>query len=287
LTGNGDAEHNDGYARTLDKTIDLIIQRRYEEASRFLNVAEAMRPEIADTGDEGRLTTFNAIKSQRQPIGRQFRPDLRAAALKPVVEIGHAISLIQNRQEEAALRTNTELKVFEKYYVDAMACLNVRDYIGALRNLDFSLSVAETEPDKRKAVVTKALVYLAWDNPPQAFATINEDQFRDQHQRPVSLLDLEKNLLDALSLFIISYVFYSVKRIDKAKEYLSDSKSAGIAPRFENYLMGLIYLEDKDSNQNEALSFFNIATNSDPNFSDAYNGIAVVLAQKGQLSEAD
>jgi Flp pilus assembly protein TadD, contains TPR repeats len=100
------------------------------------------------------------------------------------------------------------------------------------------------------------------------------------------LLDLEKNLLDALSLFIISYVFYSVKRIDKAKEYLSDSKSAGIAPRFENYLMGLIYLEDRDSNQNEALSCFNIATNSDPNFSDAYNGIAVVLAQKGQLSEA-
>jgi len=93
-------------------------------------------------------------------------------------------------------------------------------------------------------------------------------------------------LLDALSLFIISYVFYSVKRIDKAKEYLSDSKSAGIAPRFENYLMGLIYLEDRDSNQNEALSCFNIATNSDPNFSDAYNGIAVVLAQKGQLSEA-
>jgi len=274
----------DDSENALQTTVELLSEGRYDEASTILDVIRVAAPNVVQGNRNDRLTSVKAVMSLKAPAD----PKSKALALRPLASIGQAISLIQNRQSKAALRKNTELELYEKYYVDAMAFFNIRDYDEAIKNLELALSHAETESDIIKAIVTKALVQLVSDSPYSALSTVTEQSFYDQNQQLIRkrLLDLQKNLIDPLSLFIISYIFFNCKIVEKAKEYLSESITAGIGGRYENYLKGLIYLEEKKPNWNKALSCFEIAIGFDPNFADAHNGIAVVLAEKGKLPEA-
>lgn len=270
--------------RDIQETVSLITQRRFDEAYAILNLIEFDEPKIAQQNTTDRLRTLRGIRLQNQLV-----PDkLKAATLKPIASICKAVSLIQNNQEEAALGIKVEGEVYEKYYARALALLKIRNYNEAIYNLELALSNAVTDVDRRKAIVTKALVYLIEDSPSDARSTITQDQFHDQGENLViiRILDLEKKVLDSVSLFIISYVLYSCRIFEKAKDYLEASRNEGIAIHLAYYLSGLIHLEQKDSNVDEALSCFELATKIEPNFADAYNGIAVVYAQKGQLSEA-
>jgi hypothetical protein len=52
LTADGEDENVDLVSRALQETIRLVSERRYEEASKILNVVEFARPEIAAANDD-------------------------------------------------------------------------------------------------------------------------------------------------------------------------------------------------------------------------------------------
>lgn len=268
----------------IQETVRLVTQRRYDEASTMLNLIELTQPAISQMNEGHRLTALRGIRSQNWVVPNK----LKAPTLRPLISIGQAISLVQNRQENTALTINIDAEIYEKYYVRAIAFLKIRNYKEAMGNLELALSNAVSDVDRRKAIATKALVYLLKDSPFDALSTITEDKFYDQNQQlsAIRLRDLEKKVLDSVSLFIISYVFYSCKIFETAKDYLDASIHGGIARHYANYLLGLIYLEQIDSNVDQALSCFELATKIEPNFADAYNGIAVVYAGRGELSKA-
>jgi tetratricopeptide (TPR) repeat protein len=272
----------------LQETVKLIREGRYDEASAVLRLVEVEDARRIQGDRSDQLSATKAVMSE-SPLEYGVQAD-PALALKPIVSIGQAISLVQNRQERAALKKNTELETFQKFYVDAVALMNIYKYEDAIKKLNLALGYAETINDRIKALVTKALVYLVTDQPYRALSTITEEEYYDENQEPhafkaIRLLDLEKSDLEPLPLYIISYVFFSCKFIDKAKEYLSASNSKNIEKRYSNYLLGLIHLEQNEHDE-ALLCFETVVHVDDPNFADAYNGIAVILAGRGELSRA-